>query len=119
MSWTATRQIASSQRSLVVLEKLVLERRRAQKLGALDSIAGFAGSGRCFPGAFGDGAAAGTRSIISAVPERIHLNAEYRARGERGRRNALLGHRRGARHLDAPVGVLPFFVLDEFAVEPD
>ena len=59
-----------------------LERGSTENLAALNSVAGLTGSGRRFPGAFGDGANPGSK--ITAVPQRIHLDAEYRARGERG-----------------------------------
>ena len=52
-------------------------------------------------------------------PERIHLDAEYRTHGERVRRNALLRHSRGARHLYAPIKHSSRLFLGEFAVGPD
>ena len=39
--------------------------------------------------------------------------------GKRGRGNALLRHGRGARHLHAPIDVLPVLIFGEFAVRPD
>src|SRR5579864_1460649 len=66
------------------------ERSSTQKLAALHRIAGFARSGRCLPRAFGDGGGGNARSKITAVAERIHLDAEYCARGEGRRRNSLL-----------------------------
>lgn len=47
------------------------------------------------------------------------MHGEYRTRLERLRRNALLRHRCGTRHLDAPINQLPVFVLLKFAVGPD
>ena len=137
MSWTATRRNASSQPSsmrvstitIFSLRRLggatagahetVLERGSTKKLAALNGVAGLTGSGRSFPGAFGDGGSGNPGSKIAAVPERIHLNAEYRARGECGRGYTLLRHSRGSGHLDAPIDILPVFVLGEFAIGPD
>ena len=137
MSWTATRRNASSQRSLIRVSSIdifslrrfggatagahetVLERGSTKKFAALDGVAGLTGSGRSFPGAFGDGGSGNPGSKIAAVAERIHLDAEYRARGECGRRNTLLRHSRGSGHLDAPIDVLSVFVLGKFAVGSD
>ena len=137
MSWTATRRNASSQRSLIRVSSIdifsllrfggatagaretLLERGSTKKLAALNRVAGLTGSGRSFPGAFGDGGSGNPGSKIAAVPKRIHLDAEYCANGECGRRNALLRHSRGARHLDAPIDHFSVFVLGKFAVGPD
>src|SRR6185295_13369040 len=94
-----------------------LERGRSQKFHSLHGVAGLSGSRRCFPGAFGDSAYAGSK--IAAVAERIQLDAENRPHGERGRRNPLRCHGRCARHFDAPVDVLPVLVLGQFAVGSD
>src|SRR5579859_1795219 len=72
---------------------------------------------RCSPGAFVDWADSG--SEIAARPEGIHMHGKYRTGLERLRSNALLRHRRGTRHLDAPIDQLPVFVFLEFAVGPD
>ena len=135
MSWTATSQIASSQTSLIrvftikfpasdalaggqppFVDQLRLERGSTENLAALNSVAGLAGIGRRFPGAFGNGAAANPGSKIIAFPERIHLDAEYRTSREAGRRNALLRHSCGARHLYTPIDQFSVFVLGKFAV---
>jgi len=47
------------------------------------------------------------------------MHGEYRTRFEGLRRDSLLCHRCGARHLDAPINQLPIFVLLKFAVWPD
>src|ERR1700720_1663032 len=101
MWWTATRRNASSRRSLIRVPALIffslrhfggaiagaheitkLERGSTKKLAALNRVAGLTRSGRSFPGAFGDGGSGNPGSKIAAVPEGIHLDAEYRARGE-------------------------------------
>src|SRR5579864_474054 len=115
MLWTATPQISSP--SMYHVLETCLERGRAEQLHALHGVAGLAGSRRCLPGAFGD--AANPRSKVTAVAERIHLDAEDRTHRERSRRNALRRHGRRARHLDAPIDVLPVFVFSQLAVGPD
>src|SRR3984957_6035475 len=108
MSWTATEQIVSSQASLICVSGIRfrffgasaprwppftdqdrLEGGSPENLAALNGVAGLTGVGRHFPGAFGNGARGNTGTKSAAVPERIHLDAEYRANGECGRCNAL------------------------------
>jgi hypothetical protein len=47
------------------------------------------------------------------------MHGEYRARLEGVGCNALLCHRCGTRHLDAPINHLPVFVLLKLAIRPD
>src|SRR5579872_4688526 len=96
---------------------LRLERGPAEKLATFHGVAGLAGLGWRFPGAFRDGANAG--SEIAAVAQRIQLDAENGPHLERIRCNTLRRYGCRARHLDSPIGVLPIFILDEFAVGPD
>src|ERR1700693_1020892 len=92
----------------------LLERRSTEDLATLNRVAGLAGFRRRFPGAFGNRGVGGPGSKRAAIPEGIHLDTEYRTRGEGGGCNALLRHSRSARHLDAPINQFPVFVLGQF-----